>query len=262
MRPAGEDRAVWLKAAMPPKSVRREILVSMRIIIISDLHANIESLSALPDDCDELWVLGDLVNYGPSPVEVVDAIRQKATLVVRGNHDHSAGYGTDPRCSERFRRMAEATGRYTAAALDASRKQFLRDLPLEVTREVDGVRFRLCHATLSEPLYPYCRAESDRWPAEAASAGADLLLVGHTHLPFRREFPGCTVVNPGSLGQPKHGRPEACYALWNGSGIELKSYSYAFEETAWRVEALPLDAGIQHDLTTVLRSGSIPSMNA
>ena len=58
-----------------------EILTPMKIAIISDLHGNLEALNALPQDYDELWVLGDLVNYGPNPSEVVDFIRQNAKVV-------------------------------------------------------------------------------------------------------------------------------------------------------------------------------------
>jgi protein phosphatase len=56
----------------------------VKIAIISDLRGNGEALRALPDDFDELWVLGDLVNYGPEPREVVDLVRARASVVVRG----------------------------------------------------------------------------------------------------------------------------------------------------------------------------------
>jgi predicted phosphodiesterase len=67
----------------------------MKIVIISDLHGNAESLAALQEPYDELWVLGDLVNYGPDPEAVVAAVRDRATLIVRGNHDHAVGYDVD-----------------------------------------------------------------------------------------------------------------------------------------------------------------------
>jgi predicted phosphodiesterase len=57
----------------------------VRVLIISDLHANLEAFRAMPSDFDQLWVLGDLVNYGPNPAEVIDFAREKAAVVVRGN---------------------------------------------------------------------------------------------------------------------------------------------------------------------------------
>jgi fructose-1,6-bisphosphatase len=49
----------------------------------------------LPRDYDELWVLGDLVNYGPNPAEIIDFVRSHASMIIRGNHDHSVGFGAE-----------------------------------------------------------------------------------------------------------------------------------------------------------------------
>jgi protein phosphatase len=67
------------------------------------------------------------------------------------------------------------------------------------------------------------------------------------------------IVNPGSLGQPKHGRGEACYAVWDGGSIELHSSVYPVEETVGKVLALPLPVKIQEQLSTVLRHGGLPA---
>lgn len=227
----------------------------MRIVIVSDIHANAESLSVLPREYDELWILGDLVNYGPNPAEVIDFARAKASLIVRGNHDHSVGYGKDPRCSARFRAMAEATGRFTGSMLSEEHKQFLRDLPAQAEREVNGVRFFACHAVPSNPLYEYCPQDSDRWRDEVAAIPADVLLVGHTHLPFHRKIGDRSILNPGSLGQPKHGRAEACYAIWEDGSVRLYAVPYALDETARKIQTLPLPAEIRQDLAAVLRNG-------
>jgi protein phosphatase len=89
----------------------------VRILIISDLHANLEAVESLPQEFDQLWVLGDLMNYGPDPSAAVRYVRQHAAMVVRGNHDHAVAFGEDPRCSARFRMMAEETCRYTRSVL-------------------------------------------------------------------------------------------------------------------------------------------------
>ena len=112
----------------------------MRVLIISDLHANLEAIGALPSDFDRLWVLGDLVNYGPNPAEVIEFVREKAAIVVRGNHDHSVGFDEDPRCSARFRAMAEETRRYTRSVLNEEHREYLRNLPLKATACVEGIQ--------------------------------------------------------------------------------------------------------------------------
>lgn len=81
--------------------------------------------------------------------------------------------------------------------------RYLHQLPLHKTVERDGKRFYLCHATPSNPLSGYCPGNSDQWAQEVQGIEADYLLVGHTHTPFIREVGPTTVVNPGSLGQPK-----------------------------------------------------------
>jgi putative phosphoesterase len=230
----------------------------MKIVIVSDIHGNSDALSALPETYDELWVLGDLVNYGSEPGPVIDLVRSKATIVVRGNHDHSVGYNEDPRCSPRFREMAEATRRYTNSVLGFGQKHYLRNLPLHVETQREKVRFYLCHAVPSDPLFGYCEAESPRWQQEVESVGADVILVGHTHVPAMRFFGPCVVVNPGSLGQPKTGSPEARYAVWEDGKFDLKSCPYPVEEAAAKVRSMPIDAVLRKELSTILQTGTIP----
>jgi protein phosphatase len=229
----------------------------MKALIISDLHANFAALSALPESFDELWVIGDLVNYGPQPREVVNFVRQHATVVVQGNHDHAVGCDTDPRCTPRYASMASTTQQFTASQLNDEERKFLAGLPQALEFQRDGKRVFTCHAKPSDPLYGYCPADSDQWANEVQRVFADVLIVGHTHTPFVREEGGTLVVNPGSLGQPKTGRSDACYAVWQDGEIELKQFPYPVQETAARIDAMPWPAEIRRDLITVLRTGSV-----
>src|SRR5215467_7532384 len=138
----------------------------MKILIVSDLHGNAESIAALPSDYDRLWVLGDLVNYGPHPKESIEFVRENADLIVRGNHDHAIGFATDPRCSGPYREMAAEMGRLTQALISEEDRSFLRTLPLSVTTEIRGQRFHLCHAAPSDPLFAYRPPESEEWEQE------------------------------------------------------------------------------------------------
>jgi len=227
----------------------------LRILIVSDLHANLEAVRALPDRYAEMWVLGDLVNYGPNPREVIEFVQTHASLIMRGNHDHAAGYDLAPRCSERFRSMAEETGRYTRAAIAAEQREFLRCLPLTAERSVGGIRFSLCHAAPPDPMYEYRSPDSPLWDVELARSSADVLLVGHTHVPFCRRAGSGMVVNPGSVGQPKHGAARACYVLWEDGEFRLESAEYPVEDTVAKIEALPLSPEVRADLSRVLRTG-------
>jgi putative phosphoesterase len=229
----------------------------MKIVVISDLHSNFDALSALPELGDELWVLGDLVNYGPMPSEVVSYVRAHSETVIRGNHDHAVGFDVDPRCTPRYAEMADRTMQYSKASLDQDATAYLRELPLTRVLERDGHRFCLCHAIPSNPLYGYSPGDSDLWPKELEQVDADFLLVGHTHAPFIRRLGTKTIVNPGSLGQPKTGKPDACYAVWEDGKFQLKQFAYPVERAVQRIEQLPVPPDIRRDLATVLRTGSV-----
>jgi len=192
------------------------------------------------------------VNYGPQPSEVIAFVRQYASVVVSGNHDFAIATGSDPHCSPAFRGMARAMQQYTESILTEGERAYLRALPRSVYREIDGKRFLLCHATPSD-LFRYGPAEAAFWSQEAAATDADILLVGHTHLPFVLDLGSRRVVNPGSVGQPKHGRPEACYAIWDEGEITLRSCSYDVEATVAKLLDLPIDPGIALQLAQVLR---------
>jgi putative phosphoesterase len=229
----------------------------MKIAIVSDLHGNYEALLSLPEHFDELWVLGDLVNYGPDPAAVVDFVRSHSSVVVRGNHDHSLGYDVDPRCSARYQKMAEITRRYTASVLSKEQKEFLRQLPLKLESKRLDTRFYLCHAKPSDPLYAYCPEQSEEWAHELEHVKEDALLVGHTHTPFIRRIGNRVVVNPGSLGQPKTGRPDGCYAVWEDGAFQLKSFPYDVDKTAGKLKTLGFPKEVEKDLITVLQTGSL-----
>ncbi len=231
---------------------------SMKIAIISDVHGNYDALSAFPESYDELWVLGDLVNYGPQPKEVIDLVRDKATAVVRGNHDQCIGYGDDPRCSPQFREMAEATRRFTEAVVTSEQRLYLCSFPLKLDIVRDRTLFLLCHATPSDPLYEYRTEASDKWKDDCARLPADIILIGHTHIPFVRYIDGRIIMNPGSLGQPKTGKPEACYGVWDNGRVHLRTYSYPVGKTAEKIRRMPVASFIQQKLISVLQAGGMP----
>ncbi len=98
-----------------------------------------------------------------------------------------------------------------------------------MTQTFNGKRFALCHATPSDPLYAYLPpgAGEEKWAAEIARAESpDFLFVGHTHLPFVLKIGATTVVNPGSVGQPKTGEARACYAILDHGEVTLRRVEY------------------------------------
>lgn len=229
----------------------------MKLVIVADIHGNYDAWRSLPEEYDEVWVLGDLVNYGPQPREVVEEIMKSASLVVQGNHDYAVAHDDDTHWSARYRAMAEATRRYTSAALSTQHKAYLRNLPLQVQAERDGCRFHLVHAMPSNPFYGRCPPGGDEWVAEIGALAADILLVGHSHVPFIRQIGDKILVNPGSLGQPRTGQTLANYAVWQDGEFHLRSFTYPLTTTVEKLKGLSLPRDVEADLVNILVTGSV-----
>lgn len=229
----------------------------MKLVIVADIHGNYDAWRALPEDYDELWVLGDLVNYGPQPGEVVEAVMKTASLVVQGNHDHAVAHDDDSQWTARYRAMAEATRRYTSSVLSDDHKAYLRALPVQALAERKGCRFHLVHAMPSKPFYGRCQPDGDEWATEIGGLAADVLLVGHSHTPFIRRIGDKVLVNPGSIGQPRTGKPLANYAVWQDGEFEMKSFSYPVETTVEKLKALGFPLNVEAELVNLLATGSV-----
>jgi len=231
----------------------------MRLLIVSDIHANSVSLQHLKERADRVVFLGDAVDYGPRPAECVAWVRDRADFAVRGNHDHAVACDADPQCSPAYREMAEATRALHKHMLVPEDKAFLQDLPLELYFEFGGARFYAVHASPGDPLYRYLPADipDEQLALEVARIEADTILMGHTHLPSVRRIGTKLIVNPGSIGQPKDGDPRAAYAVWEDGRVLLQRYSYPVEKTVRQLQTQSLPAAVIGDLSRVLRTGRL-----
>jgi putative phosphoesterase len=230
---------------------------AMKILIIADIHGNLDALRSLREKYDQLWCLGDLVDYGPQPSEVVAFVRNNATLCVQGNHDYAAGSWKDPQCSPPYRAMAFETLAFTNQVISNDDRTFLRGLPKEREVVVNDMRFYLCHARPSDPLFGYLAKDSSEWENEIAGIQADIILTGHTHIQFMRRVGEKLLVNPGSLGQSKGVGAQACYAVWEDGTLQLCSIHYDVDATIAKVEQLPISSDVRAQLSTVLRTGDL-----
>ncbi|MEO6995822.1 MAG: YfcE family phosphodiesterase [Lacunisphaera sp.] len=233
----------------------------MKFLIVSDLHGNWPALAAVvaaEKKIDGIICLGDIVNYGPHPVPCVEWVQDHAMKgwVVQGNHDRALGCNEDPKCSPPYRRLAAAMQAYTATQLCSGAKDYLAHLPVFLNHTMDDVTFVLCHAAPSDPLYAYVPVENmRRWEDEVGRAGhPDFLLVGHTHHAFVRQIGDTTIINPGSVGQPKDGDERAAYAIWDNGIVELRRARYDVQSVVNDL-AKCAPAEIAHQLGRILLTG-------
>ncbi|QDT39833.1 metallophosphoesterase family protein [Stratiformator vulcanicus] len=228
----------------------------MRILVLADIHANWEALRAIDEPFDACLCAGDIVDYGAQPVECVRWVRENVTAGVRGNHDHAVAQRVVGKGGGRFREWSAATRALQWQLLGPQEMKYLARLPLTRRLVLDDRTFFLVHGTPRDPMDEYIGADPDMWRDRLKHVNADFVLVGHTHLPFVLELGDKTVLNPGSLGQPRDGDARAAYAIIDDGVVTLKRTEYDVEATiaTLREAAVPIQVMMRAE--QVLRTGS------
>ncbi len=178
--------------------------------------------------------------------------------LIQGNHDRAVGRDEDPHCSGPYQVLAAATQAVSARLLSAEQKQFLAGLEPLQRFQLGKAVFVACHAVPSAPLYHYLPQTSPvtLWESELNAAGhPDFLLLGHTHEPMKTRFHQTLVINPGSVGQPKHGDARAAYAVWVDGEVTLRRVGYDHEQTIRAYDGLGLEPHTVELLAEVLHTG-------
>jgi putative phosphoesterase len=228
----------------------------VRILVIADVHGNLEALKAvLADPHDALICLGDLVGYGPEPGACVRRVLEEANVVLRGNHDHALATGSAPGAPPFFEWLAQATRELGDAQLSPLEQASLVQLPLRHSCLMDGAVYHLVHAAPSDPMHGYLEPTSPRWAQEVANLGAGTLLVGHSHLQFRHHLNGRTILSPGSVGQPRQGDPRAAYMVIEDGNVSFCRVAYRIERTVAGLERSGIEPAAAAVLGQLLRTG-------
>jgi len=178
--------------------------------------------------------------------------------VIQGNHDRAVAFNEDPLCSSIFAPLAAATQPVSEKSLAPELKEFLAELQPSHRCEWKGAKCFACHAIPSEPLYGYLpeTASVTLWEAEVVRAGLPgFLFLGHTHIPMKTRLMKTLIVNPGSVGLPQHGDPQAAYAVWEDGEVTLRRAAYEIEETIRAYAELGIAPRVLAQLMEMLRTG-------
>jgi putative phosphoesterase len=212
----------------------------MRILVISDIHANSVALNAIRESFDICFCLGDLVDYGPDPAGCVQWVMDKKCETVRGNHDHGVAHCVSVVGDTGFRYLTSVTRPMQWEALDQTQRQFLARLPVTRRIVVEGVRYLLVHGTPRDPLDEYLRKDPSAWEEVVKDLDVDVVCVGHSHMQFNIPAGKSRILNPGSVGLPRDGDVRAAYAIIERGQIQLKRQSYNIQQALEMNEKLAL----------------------
>jgi len=240
-----------------------------RVAVISDVHANEEALLAVLEEIDAwapeaIWCLGDVVGYGPAPNRCCQIVAERAGVCLIGNHDLVALGTLDV---TDFNDEAAAAALWTRAALDERSRAFLSEL--EPTATVGDVQ--MFHASPRDPVWEYVLSAETAY-ASLLTADASVLLVGHSHValaiglddaqlhgglaPVGTEvkLDGRWLLNPGSVGQPRDGDPDATWLALDTDARFARFHRVAYPIE--RTQAAIREHGLPEALAVRLADGT------
>lgn len=232
----------------------------MKLAIISDIHANLEALTAAlraieQRGVDAVYCLGDIVGYGADPGPCVDLVRSACAGVVLGNHDAAVALDTEV---DYLPRDGQKAARLHQKLLTEDQLSYLATLPYTLVAE--GSTF--VHAS---PQTPEHWQRLDTFMAATAQFdhfATDVCFIGHTHLPgvmanrlgvFQVRPGHRYLINVGSVGQPRDHNPRLCVGFFDTDtfAYELVRLPYDIERAAARIKK----AGLPRSLARRLHAG-------
>ncbi len=241
----------------------------MRLLLIADVHANWDALLALQraePQPDAVLFAGDAVGFGPEPPACLRWLRAQAVLAVRGECDEmliSGGWQAG-QCGGGLEEAAQQTIELARRQLSPADRATLALWPPVTSIHLGGANFLLAHAAPARPLgggLDLLSASEAELAAALAGRRADFVVVGYTHVPaLRRSADGTLFINPGSLGQPRYGRPDATYAIWDDGQVQVKHLHYDRTALLNKLRLAPLSAEAVAALAGVLETGLAPEV--
>lgn len=218
----------------------------MRIAVLSDIHSNLDALESVLsslDSYDALFCLGDLVGYGAQPNEVIEQVRTlEPQVLIAGNHDYAVATGD----TSDFAVHAALAVEWTRRKINQRNLDYLISLPHSSSLEQDGLRVAAYHGSPRDPINEYVFPGTAEFILRSMIelAKADVLLLGHTHVPMETKTASGYLFNPGSVGQPRDGDPRASYAVLNmekdNVDFEIKRIDYDIDSAANKISLEPL----------------------
>lgn len=245
----------------------------MRIAVISDIHSNVYALNEVLIDIEKRNVdmvvcTGDLVGYATRPNEVIETLRKNKVFTIMGNYDEAIGNFKiicgcdypDPKDAEK----ASLSMHFTSQETTDENKAYLRNLPKEAIISFNNKTIRFVHGS-TRLINEYLKENSKEADEVMSELGEDILVCGHTHIPYVKNYGKKLLVNAGSVGKPKTGSTNANYIIIDIKNadeinkvdsivdVEIIEVSYDFEKAAKEIEENKI---LPNDFARLIREGT------
>jgi putative phosphoesterase len=207
----------------------------VKLGLISDIHGNAAALEAVlraarAQGVERILFAGDCVGYYYEPHRCLGLLAEWDVTAVRGNHENMLREViAQPSLAEGFRRRYGSGLSTAVSVLSPSQLDFLAGLPVQQKLEIDGTSITLCHGApwdTDEYVYPDA---SEALLERCAAAGGAYVVMGHTHYRFTARFGSTSLVNPGSVGQPRDRMPGAAWGLLDTMTGEFHQFTEEYD---------------------------------
>ena len=249
--------------------------MATRLALFSDIHANLPAMEVVAEHIqaggyDGVYCLGDIGGYASEPNETQALILAMGCPTVLGNYDEGVGFERDD-CGCHYVKpfdieMSNRSFLWTREHTSAQNKAWLRALPREIRLDVEGWRVLLCHGSPRSTTEYLFESRSEGFLKQFTFGGkddahADVIVFGHTHVPYHRVAGSVDFINTGSVGRPKDGDPRAGYCVLTLSpgriAVEQVRLPYDVESACSRLIA----AGLPEYFADYLRTGgNVPNL--
>lgn len=248
--------------------------MTTRLAIFSDIHANLPAMDVvgkhlMQGKYDGVYCLGDLGGYASQPNEVQKLIMSCDCPIVMGNYDEGVGFNNET-CGCNYVKpfdikMSDVSFFWTRDHTTDANKAWLRELPREIRLEVEGQRVLLCHGSPASTTEYLFETRSEPYMKKFTAGGrndahADIIVFGHTHVPYHRVIDDVHFVNTGSVGRPKDGDPRAGYCVLTIDGGQVTTEQVRLEYDVEAACSRLLAAGLPEYFADYLRlGGNLPT---
>ncbi len=225
----------------------------MKVAFISDIHGNWEALETVLKEIDKMKIqtvfcVGDIVGYNANPNECVEELRKRKIQSVMGNHDYAiANLNTTW-----FNTYAAQAIWWTVENLKNENSKFIKSLPEKIEMKLKDYKMLIVHGSPKNPIWEYI------YPIDVDNEFVkdldyDIIVMGHTHVPFVKKIANKLVLNPGSVGQPRDSDPKASFAVLDADKFSAKiiRVDYDIETASKKI----IKAGLPEFLAVRLHSG-------